>query len=821
MSVVTPPETDAVLDEVLGHYPAEPASLISVLQDVQGALNYLPREALERISSTLGVPRNQSYHVATFFKAFTLEPRGQHTIKVCMGTACHVRGAPRILEELSRQLEIGPGETSADGEFTLETVNCVGACALGPVVVVDEHCYKASPATVGKLIANAREGIVEGPSVVFPEDFGAKPCACSRLDSGTVSISVCGGTGCQAYGCEVVASAVEEALDTLGVRDRVAFYKTGCHGFCERGPIAVIRPEHVFYQHVRPEDVAEIVTKTVVGGEVIDRLLYRDPIEDKPVVKESEIPFYAGQQRLIFGDNGLISPDRIDDYLKRGGYEGLRKALTMEPEAVIDEVTRAGLRGRGGGGFLTGRKWTSCRKAHGEPKYVICNADEGDPGAYMDRSLLEGNPHRVLEGMIIGAHAIGSNEGYVYVRDEYPLAVKNINVAIEQARERGFLGENILDSGFRFDVRVVRGGGAFVCGESTALMTSLEGRAGEPRAKYIHTVDSGLWGKPSNLNNVETWANVPLIISQGAEQYAKVGTDGSKGTKIFSLVGKIVNTGLVEVPMGVTLRHIIFDIGGGIPGGRGFKAVQTGGPSGGCLPESLLDLEVDFDELTKAGSMMGSGGMIVLDEDSCMVDVAKYFLNFLMEESCGKCVPCREGVRRMHDILDRMTKGEGREGDIELLEELSEAVIDGSLCALGGSAPNPVLSTLRYFREEYEAHINEQRCPAGACKALILYVIDAEKCTGCRACAKKCPVDAITGELKGPHEIDFSKCIKCGICKDTCKFDSVIIDVQKDAGRIEKAVKVAVAEKKKALAAKPKAKPKAKAKPKRKPKAGK
>jgi NADH:ubiquinone oxidoreductase subunit F (NADH-binding)/ferredoxin len=447
----------------------------------------------------------------------------------------------------------------------------------------------------------------------------------------------------------------------------------------------------------------------------------------------------------------------------------------MEPTTIIEEIKASGLRGRGGGGFPTGRKWETCRKAHGDTRYVICNADEGDPGAYMDRSLLEGNPHRVLEGMIIGAYAIGAPEGYVYVRDEYPLAVEHINLAIKQARERGFLGKSILGSGFDFDVRVVRGGGAFVCGESTALMASLEGKAGEPRAKYIHTVESGLWEKPSNLNNVETWANVPLIIDKGAKWFASIGTEGSKGTKIFSLVGKIRNTGLVEVPMGITLRQIIFDIGGGIPGGKRFKAVQTGGPSGGCLPESLLDLPVDFDALAKVGSMMGSGGMIVMDEGSCMVDVARYFLHFLAEESCGKCVPCREGIYQMYRILDRITQGQGQPDDIELLEDISGGVIDGSLCALGGTAPNPVLSTLRYFRDEYEAHINENRCPAGVCKALVTYSIDADKCTGCAACKKKCPVEAISGEIKKLHTIDQAKCVKCGACYEVCRFDAVSV----------------------------------------------
>jgi NADH-quinone oxidoreductase subunit F len=453
-----------------------------------------------------------------------------------------------------------------------------------------------------------------------------------------------------------------------------------------------------------------------VGGKTIDRLLFNDRQANKKVVQEEEVPFYKGQTRLVFGNNGFINPTSIEDYIAVGGYAALAKAVGMKPEDIISQVKKAGLRGRGGGGFPTASKWESTRDAEGDTKYVICNADEGDPGAYMDRSLLEGNPHSIIEGMIIGAMAIGSSQGYVYVRNEYPLAVTHVRQAIKQAGEYGLLGDNILGSGFSFNIRINRGGGAFICGESTALMASLEGRVGEPRAKYIHTSEQGLWGQPTNLNNVETWANVPLIINNGADWYAKIGTANSKGTKIFSLVGNISNTGLVEVPMGKTLREIIFDIGGGIPKGRKFKAVQTGGPSGGFLPESMLDLPVDFDELSKAGSMMGSGGMIVMDEKTCMVDMAKYFVSFLEGESCGKCVPCREGLQRMREILTGITEGRGKKSDIALLEELSETLVNASLCALGSSAPNPVLSTLRYFRDEYEAHIKEKRCPAGVCK---------------------------------------------------------------------------------------------------------
>jgi NADP-reducing hydrogenase subunit HndC len=591
----------------------------------------------------------------------------------------------------------------------------------------------------------------------------------SKRDSNKPCITLCSGTACHASGSEEVATSIEAEIKKQGLSDKVDFRKTGCHGFCEKGPIIVIHPEKICYLQIEPKDVPEIISQTIKGKKVIERLLYTDPSTNEKIVHEFEIPFYKNQERLVFGSNGEIDPASIDDYLALGGYSALAKALSqMTPEQVLEEIKKSNLRGRGGGGFPTGRKWEECRNAQGEIKYVIVNADEGDPGAYMDRSLLEGNPHSVLEGLTIGAYAIGSHEGYIYVRQEYPLAVENVGIAIQQAKEYGFLGENILGSGFDFTVKVHRGAGAFVSGESSALMTAIEGKVGEPRPKYIHTAVKGVRDKPSCLNNVETWATVPLIINKGADWFAQLGTEGSKGTKIFSLVGKVNNTGLVEVPMGITLRDIIYKLGGGIPGGKKFKAVQTGGPSGGCIPEKQLDMKVDFDELARAGSMMGSGGMIVMDEDTCMVDVARYFLDFLSDESCGKCIPCREGIRQMLKVLTNISKGKGQEGDIELLAELSEVTRDASLCALGRTAANPVLSTIHYFRDEYEAHIKEKRCPAYVCKALISYYVDPEKCRACMICLRQCPVQAIAGSKNQIHVIDQEKCTKCGTCFEVC-----------------------------------------------------
>jgi NADH:ubiquinone oxidoreductase subunit F (NADH-binding)/(2Fe-2S) ferredoxin/Pyruvate/2-oxoacid:ferredoxin oxidoreductase delta subunit len=559
-----------------------------------------------------------------------------------------------------------------------------------------------------------------------------------------------------------------------GLTGEVDVVEAGCRGLCAMGPVLLIQPEGLFYINVQSADVPELVEETLIKGRAVERLAYKEPATHESVCYYQDIPFYSRQVRHVMRNCGIINPQSIEEYIAVGGYQALGKAITsMTPGEIIEEVKESGLRGRGGAGFPTGRKWEATRRAAGDVRYVIANGDEGDPGAFMNRSLMEGDPHAIIEGMVIGAYAIGSHEGCIYVRDEYPLAVKNLGIAIEQAREYGLLGEDILGSGFDFDVKIVRGAGAFVCGESSALMQSAEGKVGEPRPKHFHATGRGLWDQPTALNNVETWANIPLIINSGADWFASVGTEGSKGTKTFCLVGQIQNTGLIEVPMGITLREIVYDLGGGIPGDGEFKAVQTGGPSGGCIPASLLDLPVDYDSLVKAGSMMGSGGMIVMDDHTCMVDIARYFLDFLKDESCGKCTPCREGIRRMLEILTRITEGQGEMADLETLERLAKVVQSASLCGLGKSAPHPVLSTLRYFRDEYEAHIVDQRCPAGVCRALIEYYVIEDLCTGCGLCRRKCPQEAISGEKKEPHVIDPELCIRCGICHDVCRFDAV------------------------------------------------
>ena len=592
-------------------------------------------------------------------------------------------------------------------------------------------------------------------------------------------VLICGGTGCTSSGSKVLMSTFEEELKKQGLEDEIKIVQTGCFGLCALGPVVIVYPEGTFYSHVKKEDVAEIVEEHLLKGRLVDRLVYKDvaeEVKDAAVrhVSLNDTNFYKTQKRVALRNCGLINPENIDEYIAMDGYAALGKVLTeMTPEQVIQEVKDSGLRGRGGGGFPTGLKWSFTAANAADQKYVVCNADEGDPGAFMDRSVLEGDPHCIVEAMTICGYATGATEGYVYVRAEYPIAVKRLQIAIDEAREYGLLGKNIFDSGFDFDLHIRLGAGAFVCGEETALMTSIEGNRGEPRPRPPYPAVKGLFGKPTTENNVETFANIPQIILKGAKWFASMGAERSKGTKVFALGGKIVNTGLVEIPMGTTLREIIEDIGGGVPHGKKFKAAQTGGPSGGCIPASLIDTEIDYDNLTAIGCMMGSGGLIVMDEDNCMVDIAKFFLNFTVDESCGKCAPCRIGTKRMMELLEKITDGKGTLEDIDRLEELAYYIKENSLCGLGQTAPNPVLATLKFFRDEYVAHVVDKRCPAGVCKKLLNFSIDPEKCKGCTLCARKCPVGAISGTVKNPHTIDTTKCIKCGACMDNCKFGAI------------------------------------------------
>lgn len=587
-------------------------------------------------------------------------------------------------------------------------------------------------------------------------------------------LMLCAGTGCVSNNSFKIKEALEKEIKKHGLQDEILVVMTGCNGFCAVGPIMIVKPDGIFYQYLTEEDIPYLVEEHFLKGRPVQKLMYFPPKEKEVIPKMMDIGFFAHQTLIALKNRGLIDPEKINEYIARDGYRALAKALTsMTPEQVIKEIKDSGLRGRGGAGFPTGLKWEFCRKSPGDDKYIICNADEGDPGAFMDRSIIESDPHLVLEGMIIGAYGIGANQGYVYIRNEYPLAMKRLEIAIDQARQYGLLGNNIFDTDFNFDIKIFRGAGAFVCGEETSLIASIEGKPPEPRQRPPFPAQSGLWGKPTNINNVETWATVPTIIFRGAEWFSAIGTEKSKGTKVFSLVGKINNTGLVEVPMGITLRKVIYDIGGGIPGGKKLKAVQTGGPSGGCIPANLIDLPIDYEQLTKIGSIMGSGGMVVMDEDTCMIDIARYFIKFTNDESCGKCSSCREGSEALLEILNRICNGEGEEEDIIFLEELGKAIKDASLCGLGQTLPNPVLSTLQYFKDEYEAHIKEKKCPAGVCKALVQYSVDKEKCNGCLLCAKNCPQNAITGKRKEPQTIDQDKCIKCNMCYEVCKFNAI------------------------------------------------
>ena len=758
------------LDELLARHKAGGGGLIELLQEVSSLYQYVPREVVEKISTELHVPLTQLYSLATFYQSFKLSPPGRHHVCVCTGTACYVRGAPRLLQTLEQELQVEPGSTTPDGKFTFATVNCLGTCAIGPVVTVDGRYYASlSPDAATRLVRNideipaaeaespaccqAGEGGGDGgtagsqagagvrierrPPFASPEALAA---TVERLqaahDPGRTAVIVSGGTCGFVAGAREVYRALAAEFERRNLADRADLKLTGCHGFCAQEVLVVVRRDgrEIFYCRVKPEDAAEMLETSVLNDGVVERLLYQAAGGNgAPIADKNEVPFYAHQERRLLLNNNRIDPLSLDDYLAYGGYLALSKTLATDPCEVIGWIKQAGLRGRGGGGFPTGRKWETARRNtealsdadEGDVAcYLVCNADEGDPGAFMDRSILEGNPHSLLEGMAIGAWAMSGDtsascRGYIYVRNEYPLAIEHLQLAIAQARSAGLLGENILGTGFCFDVRIVRGAGAFVCGEETALIESIEDRVGEPRIKPPFPVAEGLWGMPTTVNNVKSWASAAMIVARGPEYFASVGTEGSRGTAVFSLVGRVANTGLIEVPMGMTLGEIIRGIGGGSQSGRPIKAVQTGGPSGGCIPAAMLDIPVDYESLTKAGTIMGSGGMIVMDETTCMVDTAKYFVHVGMEESCGKCTPCRDGLQHMHYILEEITQGRGRPGDIELLERIGNHIRALSFCGLGKTAANPVLSTIRYFRDEYEAHIHRKQCPAVVCRELI------------------------------------------------------------------------------------------------------
>jgi len=782
------------VEAVLGRYPRDESSLVMVLQDLQSEFRYLPCEALEKVAEGLSIPRSKVFSVSTFYKVFSSDPQGRTVIQICKGTACHVRGAQLIEDEVCRRLELGVGETSADQRFTIRTVNCVGACAMAPVVIAGEEYHaEMRPQRVQRMLrlaeraAEAAEAPVAPPAPPTPtrlatpdELLALHERAAARSSALAGRIRVCGGPGCLAAGAREVRDALERAAAAAELPVAVALEEcgspadehllglTGCQGLCQQGVLVEIAPDDLLYTHVKAADAEEIVA-AIASGSRVERLLGEHPTR-------TGHPFYSGQTLQALRHCGRIDPESLEDYVAAGGFLALAETLKQgDPERIVTEVESSGLRGRGGAGFSTGRKWRSALRAaeqSGFPPYILCNGDEGDPGAFMDRAIMEGAPLQILEGMLLGAFALRAREGYLYVRAEYPLAIERLERAIRTCRAAGLLGERILGTDFSFDVKISRGGGAFVCGESTALMRSIEGKVGEPRAKYTRSVERGLYDKPTVLNNVESWALVPGIVRFGADWLASIGTKGSKGTKAFSLSGQVERTGLVEVPMGTTLRRLVFEIGGGMRDGRQFKAVQTGGPSGGCLPESHLDLPIDFEALSQAGSMMGSGGMIVMDEETCMVDVARYFVDFLLEESCGKCVPCRLGLEQLSSLLHRLTRGEATAADIEQIEDIAAGMETGSLCGLGKSAPNPVLSTLRHFRDEYEAHL-EGRCPAGVCRPLIRYEIN-EDCTGCLRCKKACPGGAISGELGELHVIDQTICDKCGICKAVCAKENAV-----------------------------------------------
>ncbi len=823
------------LNQIIARHGGKVSNLVPILQDVQAEYRYLPEEAMSYVANALDISPSLVFGVATFYSQFTMTPRGRYVIKVCDGTACHVRGSERLNFAIREAVGLkpdGPG-TTPDLKFTIERVACVGACGLAPVVMVnDREVYgDLTPDEATGLMRRLADESGPAPDGAAPSGGGAdEPSGGSPMPAvgpyirgraaldramerfraavigQKVRLLVCMETACVANGAREVYAALRDALDARGLRAELdilaerravpsgtvpptispcgrpqpagpgeaGLIKAGCHGYCQIGPLVVLEPGRIVYARVRPEDAAEIVAETVERGQVVTRLLHREPGDAQPVLDEANMAFYRPQNKIALATCGRLDCEDIREYLAFGGYAALGRALfELTPEQVIAEVTSSGLRGRGGGGFPTGAKWAACRKAVGSPKYIVCNADEGDPGAFMDRSLLEGDPHRVLEGIALAGYAVGAEEAYVYVRAEYPLAVRRLRRAIKQAGAYGLLGERILGSDFSLQVHIKEGAGAFVCGEETALLASIEGRRGMPRPRPPFPATSGLWGQPTVINNVETLACVPFIVHEGARAFRQFGTEKSPGTKTFALAGQVARTGLVEIAMGTPLRQVVFDIGGGMRRPRPFKAVQIGGPSGGCLTLQHLDLPLDYESLKAAGAMVGSGGLVVVDDGTCMVEMARYFMNFVQEESCGKCVPCREGTRRMLELLDKMTAGKADMTDLERLENLAMVVADGSLCGLGKTASNPVATTLRYFRDEYLAHIRDRRCPAGVCRDLLDFRILAERCNGCGACVKVCATEAITGERRQPHVIDPARCTRCGACADRCKFEAI------------------------------------------------